>query len=66
MHRSINELVDAIESAATKRKLNDWAKEFLQSMRDIKFRLTDKQRAKLLEFADEAGVDVGDYLKETT
>lgn len=53
--KGINEIVDAIESNLM---TNDWEQQFLTSIRDLKFRITQKQVDKLTALAKQAGVEI--------
>lgn len=52
--RQINDLIDEIENAV---ELNDWEQGFLNSIRDLKYRITEKQWKKLQALAEQAGAD---------
>lgn len=55
LQRDLNEAIDQIESAI---ELNDWERQFLTSIRDIKWKISPKQWARLKILADQAGLKV--------
>ena len=59
LHKQLNELIDEIESEL---ELNDWESSFLTSLRDLKWKISPKQWAKLCDLAEHAGVEPMDYI----
>jgi diketogulonate reductase-like aldo/keto reductase len=54
---SIDQIEDAIE-------LSEWEQGFLKSMRELKWKISPKQFAKLVDMADRAGVDLSELAAE--
>lgn len=55
----LNELLDEIEGQC---EMNDWESGFVASLRDLKYRITPKQYAKLEAMADNAGIDPTEFV----
>lgn len=55
----LNELLDEIEEQC---EMNDWESGFIASLRDLKYRITSKQYAKLEAMADNAGIDPTEFV----
>ena len=60
LQKQLNELIDEIEDQI---ELNDWETGFLTSLRDLKWKITDKQFFRLEKLADQAGLDITDYVE---
>ena len=61
MQAILNWTIDQIEDAI---ELNDWEQGFLKSMRDLKWKISPKQFAKLEDMAERAGVDLSKLAAE--